>query len=262
MVTDEAANTVTFHLVAPDPDFLARLTLPDAFAVPADTPMHNIGFHPLPATGPYKWVVISVDEAILVRNPYFHEWSHAAQPDGYPDRIVFRHAATEGDELTAIEQGRADVGVDGVPAGSVNQLELRFASQLYSGPSDGVNLLVLNTRVAPFNDLRVRQALNYAIDRGKVARLLQTGGQPTCQMLTPFILGYRPYCPYTLDPNPSGSWTAPNLAKAERLIAATHTRGTPITIWNLGAGDTNYTSIEPYLTSLLDQLGYPTTIKF
>ena len=262
VVTDDAADTVTFHLVAPDPDFLARLTLPDAFAVPADTPMHNIGFHPLPATGPYKWAVISLDEAIPVRNPYFHEWSHAAQPDGYPDQIVLRHAATEGDELTAIEQGRADVGVDGVPAGSVKELELRFARQLYTGPSDDVNLLVLNTRVAPFNDLRVRQALNYAIDRRKVTRLLQTGGQPTCQMLTPFILGYRSYCPYTLNPNPSGSWTAPNLAKAERLIAATHTRGTPITIWNLGTGDTNYTSIEPYLTSLLDQLGYPTTIKF
>ena len=98
-----------------------------------------------------------------------------------------------------------------------------------------MNWLILNTRVAPFNDLRVRQALSYAIDRGKITRLLQTGGQPTCQMLTPFILGYRPYCPYTLNPNPSGSWTAPNLAKARRLIAATHTRGTPITIWNLGA---------------------------
>ena len=262
VVTDDAADTVTFHLVAPDPDFLARLTLPDAFAVPADTPLYNIGFHPLPATGPYKWAVISLDEAILVRNPYFHERSHAAQPDGYPDQIVLRHAATEADELTAIEQGRADVGVDGVPAGSVKELELRFARQLYTAPSDDVNLLVLNTRVAPFNDLRVRQALNYAIDRGKVTRLLQTGGQPTCQMLTPFILGYRPYCPYTLNPNPSGSWTAPNLAKAERLIAATHTRGTPITIWNLGTSGTDYTSIEPYLTSLLDRLGYPTRIKF
>jgi YVTN family beta-propeller protein len=261
VVTDDAANTVTFHLVAPDPDFLARLTLPDAFAVPAGTPMRNIDYHPLPATGPYKWVFVSRDKATLERNPYFHEWSHAAQPDGYPDQIVLRHAASQADELTAIEQGRADFGVDGVPAGSVNQLELRFANRLYIEPTDGANWLILNTRVTPFNDLRVRQALSYAIDRGKITRLLQTGGQPTCQMLTPFILGYRPYCPYTLDPNPSGRWVAPNLAEARRLIAATHTRGTPITIWNLGGYDTDYTSIEPYLTSLLDRLGYPTKVK-
>jgi len=262
VVTDDAANTVTFHLVAPDPDFLARLTLPDAFAVPAGTPMHNIGFHPLPATGPYKVGFISPHVVMLVRNPYFHEWSHAAQPDGYPDQIVFRHVASQADELTAIEQGKADFGLDGVPAGSVNKLQLRFASQLYTDPTDSVDWLILNTRVAPFNDLRVRQALSYAIDRGKITRLLQTGGQPTCQMLTPFILGYRPYCPYTLDPNPSGSWTAPSLAQARRLIAATHTRGTPITIWNLCGYDTDYTSIEPYLTSLLDRLGYPTRIKY
>ena len=257
VVTDDAANTVTFHLVAPDPDFLARLTLPDAFAVPAGTPVHNIGFHPMPATGPYKWLFVSPHEIVLVRNPYFHEWSHAAQPDGYPDQIVFRHVASEADELTAIERGKADFGLDEVPWGSLNELELRYASQLYIAPTTAVNWLILNTRVAPFNDLRVRQALNYAIDRGKITRLLQTGGQPTCQMLTPFILGYRPYCPYTLDPNPSGTWTAPNLGQARRLIAATHTRGTPVTIWNLSG----YTSIEPYLTSLLDQLGYPTRIK-
>jgi YVTN family beta-propeller protein len=262
VVTDDAANTVTFHLIVPDPDFLARLTLPDAFAVPAGTPMHNIGFHPLPATGPYKVGFVSRDEVMLVRNPDFHEWSHAAQPDGYPDQIIFRHIGTQAAELTAIEQGKADLGLDEVPWGSLNKLELRYASQLYIEPTDTVDWLILNARVAPFNDLRVRQALSYAIDRGKITRLLQTGGQPTCQMLTPSILGYRPYCPYTLDANPSGSWAAPNLAKAKRLIAPTHTGGTAITIWNLGSGFTNYTSIEPYLTSLLDQLGYPTTIEY
>jgi peptide/nickel transport system substrate-binding protein len=100
VVTDDSANTVTFHLVAPNPDFLARLTLPDAFAVPTDIPLHNIGFHPLPATGPYKWLFMSHDKATLVRNPYFHEWSHAAQPDGYPNQIVLRHIASQADEMT------------------------------------------------------------------------------------------------------------------------------------------------------------------
>jgi hypothetical protein len=37
--------------------------------------------------------------------------------------------------------------------------------------------------------------------------------------------GDRPYCPYTLDPGLSGSWTAPDLAKAERRVAASGTRG-------------------------------------
>ena len=71
VVTNDAANTVTFHLVAPNPEFLQRLTLLDAVAVPAETPLGDIGRHPLPTTGPYKWVDVSRNLATLVRNPYF-----------------------------------------------------------------------------------------------------------------------------------------------------------------------------------------------
>jgi peptide/nickel transport system substrate-binding protein len=261
VVTDDAANTVTFHLVAPNPEFLARLTLTDAIAVPAGTPNHDIGFHPLPATGPYQWARITNNEGTLTRNPYFYEWSHAARPNGYPNQIVFRRIASQAAELAAVERGIADDGNDGPPAASLNELQTRFASQLHVHPAIATDVLILNTRVAPFNDVRVRRAINYAIDRAKIARLLGRYSQPTCQLLPPYLPGYRRYCPYTIDPNSSGVWHAPNLAEAERLIAASHTRGTHITIWNLGTFQPGYTTIAPYLISLLDQLGYPTQIK-
>jgi YVTN family beta-propeller protein len=261
VVTDDAANTVTFRLVAPDPEFLARLTLTDAIAVPAGTPLHDIGFHALPATGPYEWARITNNEGTLTRNPYFHDWSHAARPDGYPNQIVFRRIASQAAELAAVERGIADDGNDGPPAASLNELQTQFASQLHVHPAIATDVLILNTRVAPFNDVRVRRAINYAIDRAKIARLLGRYSQPTCQLLPPYLPGYRRYCPYTIDPNSSGVWHAPNLAEAERLIAASHTRGTHITIWNLGTFQPGYTTIAPYLISLLDQLGYPTQIK-
>jgi len=44
VVTDDIIDAVTFHLVAPDPQFLTQLTLPDAFAVPAGTPTSDIAF--------------------------------------------------------------------------------------------------------------------------------------------------------------------------------------------------------------------------
>jgi YVTN family beta-propeller protein len=261
VVVDDAANTVTFHLAAPDPEFLSRLALGDAVAVPAATPMHNVGFHPLPATGPYMITTVTKTQAVLVRNPYFHEWSHAAQPDGYPDRIVYRLAASPSAEITAIERGSADVGFDEVPPNRINELQTRFPSQLHVNPVAATEELVLNTRVAPFTDVRVRRALNYAIDRAKIAHLLGPGSQPSCQALPPNLPGYQSYCPYTLHPNPAGTWHAPNLALAERLIAASHTGGTPITIWNLGNEQNDYSNIEPYLVSLLDRLGYPTRVK-
>ncbi len=90
-----APSTITFHLVSPDPDFLNKLDLPAAFAVPADTPLHAHGF--VPATGPYE--IASFDPATgirLVRNPRFREWSAEAQPNGFPDVIVERFSGLAG----------------------------------------------------------------------------------------------------------------------------------------------------------------------
>jgi YVTN family beta-propeller protein len=258
VVVDDQANTVTFHLVRPNPEFLDRLTLVDADAVPAGTPMHDIGLHPIPATGPYEVASISRAQVTLDRNPYFHEWSPAARPDGYPDKIVLRVVSSPSAEVTAVEQDRADVAMDTPPADRLHELQTRFANQLHTLPCLCDYSLILNTRVPPFNDIRVRRALNYAVDRAQVARLVGTGAHPTCQTLTPWFTGYQRYCPYTLDPTESGVWRAPDLATARRLITASHTRGNPVTIW-LTAGTPP--PVARYLVALLDQLGYRARLR-
>jgi peptide/nickel transport system substrate-binding protein len=261
IVTDDAADTVTFHLVAPDPEFLQRLALWNAVAVPAGTPDHDIGSHPLPATGPYKVASDTPRQVTLVRNPFFHEWSHGAQPAGYPNRIVFRTGTGTGAAVTDVENGNADYTIDPPPADRLREVDNRFASQLHVEPNDVTIELGLNTRTPPFNDVRVRRALNDAIDRATLTRLLGQDSHPTCQQLPPFIPGYQRYCPYTLHPNHAGTWTAPDLAKAKALIAASGTRGTPITLWSAPGYLTNFTGAARYLASLLDRLGYPTRIK-
>jgi Bacterial extracellular solute-binding proteins, family 5 Middle len=257
VVVNDAANTVTFRLVVPNPEFLERLTLPDAVAVPADTPLRDIGLRPVPTTGPYEFAKVTPPVGWLVRNPYFHEWSHAARPNGYADRIVYHLVASPSAEIAPIERGRADYALDGVPPHRLTDLQTRFASQLYVNPSPNVDALVLNTRVAPFNDIRVRQAISYAVDRAKIARLVTQGTRLTCQTLPPYLPGYDRFCPYTLDPNRAGIWHAPNLAKAERLIALSHTRGTPITLWNLGQYHLDYTPAVTYLVGLLERAWIP-----
>jgi YVTN family beta-propeller protein len=261
IVTDDVANTVTFHLVKPDPEFLQRLALWPALAVPAGTPDHDIGSHPLPATGPYKVASDTPRQVTLVRNPYFREWSHAAQPDGYPERIVWRIGASVHAAVTSVEDGAADYTIDPPPANRLNEVQTRFASQLHVEPNDVTIEMGLNTNVAPFTDVRVRRALNYALDRAKLTRLLGEDSRPTCQELAPYIPGYRRYCPYTLHPNRAGVWSAPNLPKAQALIAASGTRGTPITIWSAPSFLTDFTTTGHYLVSLLGRLGYPAHIR-
>jgi peptide/nickel transport system substrate-binding protein len=74
---------------------------------------------------------------------------------------------------------------------------------------------------------------------------------------------YKTLRPDLSTPAGSAPWHAPNLQEAERLIAASHTRGTPVTIWEIGGQGPNedYTNVQPYLVSLLDRLGYPTRVK-
>lgn len=262
IVTDDAANTITFHLLAPDPEFLDRLALSGAVAVPAGTPDRDFGAHPLPATGAYQIVGDTPREVRLARNPYFHEFSRAARPDGYPDRIVWRIGGSPESAVTAVEQGAADYTLEPPPPDRLLEVQTRFASQLNVNLNPVTDTLLLNTRLAPFNDLRVRRALNYAVDRAKIASIIGADSHPTCQQLPPYIPGYEPYCPYTLHPNPAGLWRAPDRATAKALIAASGTRGTKITIWNQPAlYIPDYSPVGRYLVSLFDRLGYRATLK-
>ena len=251
ITTSPGSSTVTFHLSRPDPDFLLQLALPDFDAVPASTPLR--ARLPLPATGPYEiagWRPKGV--VVLVRNPRFRVWSTEAQPDGYPDKIVERYNYTGTSAIHAVERGTADIVAEGPdqtwPPALAASLQTRYSSQLYPEPQLRIFGLWLNTRVAPFNDVRVRQALNLAVNRKRLVQI--TGGGVACQYLPPNVNGYSYYCPYN----------GPDLAKARRLVAESGTKGEPITIWifNVTFGPT----LAPYLVSVLRSLGYDARAKF
>src|SRR5262249_40152492 len=84
VIADDSRRTVTFQLKSPDPDFSYKLALGFVVPVPPGTPMHDIGTHPIPGTGPYRFALTGPHRIVFVRNPRFREWSHAAQPDGRP----------------------------------------------------------------------------------------------------------------------------------------------------------------------------------
>jgi peptide/nickel transport system substrate-binding protein len=146
----------------------------------------------------------------------------------------------------------------------VDALARRYASQVHIDPAGATYALALNTRVAPFDRLAVRRALNYAIDRNRVAHLAGSSltAHPTCQVLAPTLPGYRPYCPYTLDPGPSGSWTAPDLARAERLVARSGTRGMKVMLLTMPPSPgAPRIKIGRYVVSVLNRLGYSASMK-
>ena len=261
IVVDPATNTVTFHLTAPDPDFLDKLAISSAYAVPANIPVK--ARLPLPATGPYKIKGFNAKRGlVLVRNPRFRQWSEAAQPNGYPDRIVWTFNLSPDAQVRAVKDGRADYAEYVGNEARLSALRRDgYGSLIRTSPGTSTYYYFLNTQVAPFNNLRARQAVSYAVDRNKSLDIY--GGtdlaQPTCQVLPPSFSGYRPYCPYTVDAGPSGHYAGPDLAKAEKLIAASGTRGQAITVW---AANWHFGKVRgAYLVSVLNSLGYKARLK-
>jgi YVTN family beta-propeller protein len=258
IVTNDAKGTVTFHFTEPDPLFLYQLT-EFAFSapVPPGTPDLENGSRTVPGTGPYKIVSISPAEIRFVRNPYFREWSHAAQPAGNPDVIVWRSAPSLQAAVTAVEHGRAD-WLFGQPPYAYHRLELRNPGQLHNNPQWSVNFVPLNTHIPPFNNLDVRQALNYAINRAKLAEFY--GGPafaiPACQAIVPGIPGYRRYCPYTLYPRPNGAWSAPDMARARQLVAQSGTIGDRVELVGPTANAFTPVASTGYIAGVLRALGY------
>jgi peptide/nickel transport system substrate-binding protein len=252
---DRVAGTITFHLTAPDADFLAKLALPFAVAMPPGTPARAQVGRPLPATGPYRIAGFQPKSKRirLVRNSAFREWSADAQPDGYPDTISFswRFESDMSAALRAVERGAADVAFGGGPPPSKETLDaiaVRSPGQLRLSPTLSTEGFFLNTRVPPFDDPRARQAVNMAFDRETFARTLGRAFAPTCHILPPNLPGYRPTCP------PGGPQ---RLDAARRLVRRSGTDGAVVTV----VAPPLIANQAQYLASVLDSLGYRARAK-
>ncbi len=260
VIANDKAGTVTINLVAPDPEFKYRVSVPHASILPAGTPPRDVGTKPIPTTGAYYFASYDPNKQLVMkRNPYFKEWSHDAQPDGFADEITESFGLTVEAQITAIENGQADWTVEAPPADRLGELGNKYASQVHITPLTAFWYAPMNTNLAPFNNLKARQAVNYAIDRNNAVKIF--GGPklatPSCQVLPPGFPGHRDYCPYTK--HPGTRWSAPDLAKAKALVKASGTAGQKVAV--VSSDDEVNKAMGVYLQSVLNQIGYKATVK-
>jgi peptide/nickel transport system substrate-binding protein len=256
---------VTIRLRRPEPTLPYRMASVTTAVVPADTPPEPQPTPPL-GTGPYRFAgpVTEEGSSRLVRNPSFEAWS-TARPDGLVDELIVRRRmrGDEGLSVGAVERTSDITALDyGGPRLTDAQrggVLTRFPSRVTVAPLPGNDFMFLNVREPPFDDVRVRRAVNFATDRARMVALAggSEAAQPSCQVVPPSIPGAHPYCPYTARPSPAGTWAKPDVARAKRLIAASGTRGTPVRVWT----DTSKVRFGRYFTRLLRELGYTASLK-
>lgn len=207
-------DTLEIELEAPDPTFIYILTLPGAFALPHEA-IEKFGAsfatHPV-GTGPY--VLTEWRRGVKMRferNPFF------SQPDRqYLDAVEVMEGGDSELHLMMFERGALDIAditqEPGIPVPEFLRIEHSPRWQGLIEPIDASETwyLALNTEMAPFDQLPVRQAMNYAIDRDKVVRLLHHTVKFAKGILPPPMPGFNPNLTgYVYDP-----------AKARQLLAA------------------------------------------
>ncbi len=213
-------GAVVIELVRPDGELLQKLALPHASVLPADAPGRDVGTAPIAGTGPYRIVRYDPNDGlVLERNPYFREWSADAQPAGRPDAISYRFGLEAGAQVSAVLGGQADWMFDTPPPDRLGEVATR-PEQVHLNPAHAVWMLPLNTRLPPFDDVRVRRALDLALDRRAAVRLF--GGrrlaEALCGVVPPGLPGHRADCP------------APDLLAARRLMAEAGAAGQAVAL--------------------------------
>ncbi len=261
VVANDSAYTLTINLTAPDAELMDQLALPFAYAVPPNTPLKLTGNNVPPGTGPYMWKSYNPNtEAVLVRNPYFHVWNKEAQPAGYPNEIIEKYGLQVSNEVTEVENGEANEVFDGdqIPSDQLTQLNsAKYAGQVHVNTLTADWYMALNTKQPPFNNVKARQAINYAANRSAYVKI--AGGPslavPACQILPPNFPSYKPYCPFTTGAQTV--WSGPNLAKAKALVKASGTAGEHVIVD--GTNDQVGTALVQQMISDLDSIGYKAT---
>ena len=232
-------DTLTIRLLAPAPDFLSRIAQPAFCAVPSNTPINGTR-GVIPSAGPYYVASYTPGQGVvLARNPNYHgsrphHFARIQLAVGIPARRAFAE----------IEAGTADyTDLASYSSTTIAARAARLAAQYGPGsaaaargrqqyfvnPGLQLDYFDLNTHRTLFSDVRVRQAVNYAINRRKLARLGDSfqavPERPTDHYLPPGMPGYRDAHVYP---------TTPNVAKARELIRQAHAAGrtavlTPVT---------------------------------
>ena len=167
--------TIQITLKSPDLSFLNAITMDFCDVVPkewVDKWTKQFNRHPL-GTGPFvfqKWT--AGREIVLTRNPQYWE---AGKP--YLDTIDYQLSFSPSTALLKLERGEVDVLGDGVPTADLVRVQAdpNLKKQIYSQPLVAISYMFMNVDMKPFDNVKVRQALSWAINRDKLVKL--QGGQ-------------------------------------------------------------------------------------
>jgi len=244
--------TVRFKLKEPWPVFPRMLPVQE---VVSKKFVENVGDPALATqvngTGPFKLVEWRRGDSIIMEKFADYYGGAPAIPPAGPakaDRVIFKIIPENASRVAALLAGEADI-INEVPVFAINTIERSGKAMVVKANGTRTFFIALNVTRPPFNDVRVRQAANHAVDKKTlIDKLLGNAATPVAGVLSPDSFGYKPGLRvYEYDP-----------AKAKQLLAeAGHAGGIDVTLDVEGA----FKDVAEAIASMLTRVGIRTKVQ-
>jgi ABC-type transport system substrate-binding protein len=198
-------------------------------------------------TGPYvfkSWV--QNEKVVLQRNPNYFGTA------GKPETLEFRPVPEGSARVIELQTGNADV-VTHIPPEAADDIKRGGKADLQVVPSSFQVFFELNVAKPPFNDVRMRKAVNLAIDRKAIVEKILNGyGKIPESPMAPGVQGRRAFSPYAFDP-----------AQARKLIKEAFPNGynEPIVMWTSSGRYVKDRAVAEAVQGYLNEVGLKTEFK-
>jgi peptide/nickel transport system substrate-binding protein len=251
--TNDKTGQITIHLTRPRGTFENELALPFVALLPAKTPVEDLSANPPPATGPYMITSSKPGSGWeYERNPQWAKTNGKLMPQipaGQVDRIKIQVLRNPQTEVNEVESGALDWMANQVPPDRYQEVLSKYeGSQFRVEPTVSTYFFWMNTTQPPFDDVKVRQAVNYAVDSRALERIYSGRLEGNQQILPPGMPGGEKFVLY---PH--------NLVKAKELIAEANPSDREITVWTESEPPSN--DVGAYYQGVLQEIGFKVTLK-
>src|SRR5918995_590825 len=252
--TNDETGEITITLTEPDGSFSHVLAMWFAALVPSDTPFKNMTENPPPGVGPYM-VTESVPnrQFVLERNAEYDKNPIEGIEPGNIDKITTKIIKSAQRQAQDVISGNLDYMQDPPPADIKPEVKAKYSDRYVEQTTASTYYFFMNTRVPPFDDPKVREAVNYGIDKPGLARIFAGELAPGCSFLPPGVPGFDEAldveeCPWG-NPN-----EPPDLEKARALIKEAGVDGMDVTVY--GNNDDPTDKVTEAYADMLNKMGF------
>lgn len=251
--TNDKTGEIVIDLVNPRGTFSNELGMLFAAVLPAGTPAKNLSADPPPATGPYAIVKSEPGRGwSYMRNPAWTRTNGALMPDlpdGNFDKIEIKVVSNDSTQVNEIERGKTDWMQPPPPADLYAKVKNEYEGSQFRVEHPINNYFFwMNTSRPPFDDLKVRQAVNYAVNTAALERIYAGSLVATHQILPEGMPGHEEFDLYPHD-----------MAKAKELMAQANPSDREITVWAINESPNDEASA--YYHGVLEELGFDAKLK-